>query len=292
MKIFTAFCFFILAFIIPASAQNNIDPQKTNNEFDPFMTGVLLSGPVTEVPWENDSDFLSAKEQNDCPILMAAYKTVLKDPLPGEEYNVHLAAKYISGTVIAPNQVFSQNKKAGPYTAARGYQKGPTYLGTTVSTTIGGGVCKISSTLFNDVILSDLEVVERYTHRMPVPYVPYGQDATVSYGAKDFKFRNNTEASVMIWAEGVENTLFIGIYGKTVPPKVVWNHNVLKVFKFPIISTKNYALPPNTEVIHEGMDGALIESSITLIYPDGTVKTKELGKSYYDPLPYIKEISG
>jgi hypothetical protein len=111
--------------------------------------------------------------------------------------------------------------------------------------------------------------------------------------AKDFKFRNNTKSSILIWAEGIENTLYIGIYGKTVPPKVIWSHVVLNVYKSPVISKKNYKLPPGTEkIIQEGMDGVVIQSSIMLIYPDGTTTTKTLGKRYYDPLPYIKEISG
>ena len=268
-------------------------PYKTNLIFDPYMSDTLLSGPTTEVPWDNDPEFLAAKEKNNCPMLMAAYKTVLLDPLPGEEYNVHLAARYISGTVLAPNKIFSQNQTAGPYTSGRGYKKGPTYKGTQVFTTVGGGVCKIASTLYNVVILSNLAVVERHSHSMPVPYVPYGQDATVFEGAKDFKFKNNTQNPLLIWAKGVENTLYIGIYGKTVPPRVTWHHIVVKVFKAPVYYIKNPGLPPGTEkVLHEGMDGAIIDTWIDLVFSDGSTQLKKLGKSYYDPLPYIKEKSG
>jgi hypothetical protein len=111
---------------------------------------------------------------------------VLKDPLPGEESNVHLAAKILSGAIVNPGEIFSQNERIGPYSESRGFQKGPTYNGSKLSTTIGGGVCKIASTLYNAAILSNLPIVERHPHGMPVPYVPYGQDATVSYGKIDF----------------------------------------------------------------------------------------------------------
>lgn len=262
-------------------------------QLDPFMRGTLLSGPTADIPWAKSTEFAEAKKKNGCPVQMAAYKTVLKDPLPGEEYNVHLAAKYICGTVLAPGEVFSQNKKAGPYTLERGFQEGPTYNGTNVSTTIGGGVCKIASTLFNVVILSDLAVVERHTHTMPVPYVPYGQDATVFYGSKDFKFKNSTAAPILIWAQGVDNILYIGFYGRQSPPKVEWSHRVIEVYKAPVLTTKNPELKPGSEkMLHEGMDGGIIESSITLTYPDGTTKTKDFGKSRYEPLPFIKEIGG
>lgn len=261
--------------------------------FDPFMKGILQSEATTVLPWDNEDEFKTAKETNSCPLLLGAYKTVLHDPLPGEEQNVHLAASYVSGTVLKPGDVFSQNKTAGPYTLERGFQEGPTYYGTKLAKTIGGGVCKISSTLFNVAVLSNLEIVERHTHSMPVPYVPYGQDATVFYGVKDFKFRNNTQDNVLVWARGIDNILYIGFYGTVAPPEIKWGHEVLKVEKAPVLFTKNLALPPNTEnMLHEGMDGATIKSWITLTWPDGTCKTRDFGQCRYSPLPFVKEISG
>ncbi len=266
--------------------------ESAKTDFDPFMKGTLLSEPTVEVPWENESEFIEQKEKMGAPFLMAAYKTVLPDPLPGEEYNVHLAASYISGTVLEPGKVFSQNKTAGPYTAERGFQAGPTYHGTEVGITIGGGVCKLSSTLFNVAVLSNLEIVERHTHNMPVPYVPYGQDATVSYGSKDFKFKNSTQSPILIMAKGVDNILYIGFYGQTEPPQVTWSHEVINVVKAPVICKKSSEVPVGTEkVIHEGMDGALIRSWITMTYPDGRREIRCFGKVNYNPLPFIKEIS-
>lgn len=258
--------------------------------FDPFMNNTLLSCPVSQVPWENDPELIQAKEKYKCPVLMAAYKTVLKDPLPGEEANVHLAAKYISGTVVLPGKTFSQNNTAGPYNSSRGYQKGPTYIGSTYSETIGGGVCKIASTLYNVAVLSNLKIIERHNHGMPVPYVPYGQDATVSYGAKDFKFMNNTQGPILIWAIGIDNILYIGFYGQTVPPGIFWSHDVVKVTKAPVINHKNPDLPDSAErVAHEGMDGALVRSWIVRFYPDGTSDIKDMGEDYYNPLPWVIE---
>jgi vancomycin resistance protein YoaR len=256
------------------------------------MRETLLSAAVKELPWDEDPEFQAVREQTGCPVLLGAYKTVLHDPLPGEEYNVHLAASYVSGTVLKPGEIFSQNRKAGPYTQDRGFQEGPTYYGTNLAKTIGGGVCKISSSLFNVAVLSDLQIIERHTHTMPVPYVPYGQDATVFYGFKDFKFKNNTDGNLLIWAKGIENILYIGFYGKTAPPEIIWNHEVLKVEKAPVICKKNPLLPSGTEnLLHEGMDGALIKSWITLSYPDGTSRTKDFGQVCYKPLPFIKEVS-
>ncbi|WP_010252438.1 VanW family protein [Acetivibrio cellulolyticus] len=269
-------------------------PEKSdlNNENGPKSLTVesIKSGETSSFPWENDDKFKAVQTTNDCNELLAGYKTVLRDPLPGEEDNVHLAARYLAGTIVKTGEVFSQNQKVGPYTLDRGFQKGPTYAGTQLITTVGGGVCKIASTLYNVAILSNLQVVERYNHNMPVPYVPYGQDATVSYGAKDFKFKNNTTFPILIWAQGVDNTLYIGFYGKTKPPKVQWHHETLKVYQAEKIYKTNTSLPAGTEkVILEGMDGGVVRSWVTIENPDGTTAIKELGKSYYNPMSYIIE---
>lgn len=248
------------------------------------------SGPTTKVPWENDENFQTAVKNNQNPIMMAAYQTVLRDPLPGEENNVHLAARILAGTVVKPGQVFSQNAAIGPYNRARGFQKGPVYIGTRLSTTIGGGVCKVASTLYNVTVLSDLKVIERHSHGMPVPYVPYGQDATVSYGFKDFKFQNNTDFPILIWSEGVGNTLYIAFYGRKIPPRVEWHHQFLKKIQASKIYRNNSSLPPNSEkVVVEGMDGAVVKSWVSIINPEGITIQKSLGRSYYSPMPSIIE---
>lgn len=258
---------------------------------DPYMTGILKSGKVEALPWEMDAEFLKAQRESGCSLLMAAYRTVLKDPLPGEEYNVHLAARYIRGTVLKPGEVFSQNKIAGPYTPQRGYRKGPTYMGTQFIETDGGGVCKVASTLYNVAVMANLKIVERHHHSMPVPYVPYGQDATVSYGAKDFRFQNTTDHNLLIWAEGIENELYVAIYGQTMPPEVLWTHDVLEVTKAPKIVVKSKTLPPGEErLLHEGMDGAVVHTQITLLYPDGTCQIRDMGQKTYKPLPWIYEV--
>ena len=221
---------------------------------------------------------------------MAAYRTVLNDPLPGEEENVHLAARLLKGTVVQPGKIFSQNTTIGPYSKARGFQEGPLYIGTQLRKTIGGGVCKIASTLYNVTVLSNLEVIERHAHGMPVPYVPYGQDATVSYGSKDFKFKNNTANPILIWAQGIDNTLYIAFYSKQTAPRVEWHHNVLKSQKAEVIYRNTKDLPVGKKLVAvKGMDGALIDSWVTIYERNGTNRNKSLGKSNYLPLPEVVE---
>ncbi|MCF6459567.1 VanW family protein [Clostridium sp. Cult3] len=265
---------------------------KTQVDEEDNMDIPEKSSSVANLPWEKDEKFLKAQEENNAHTLMAAFCSVLIDPLPGEEYNVQLAAKSLSGIVVQPGEVFSQNQNIGPYTEARGYKKGASYAGANIVQTEGGGVCKIASTLYNVAILSDLDIVERHNHTMPVNYVPYGQDATVAYGSKDFKFKNDREYPILIWGEIVENRLYIGFYGREEPPEVKWHHNVTNIVEAP----KYYKDNPNLnigeeKIIIQGIDGATAESWLTIKYQDGTIKTKKLGVSRYLPLPHIIEIN-
>jgi vancomycin resistance protein YoaR len=264
--------------------------EKNKLETDKQSYIIKSSGIVKSVPWENDIDFKEAQEKNRTYVMMAAYCAVLPDPLPGEEENVHIGAKLLCGKVVGAGKVFSQNRSIGPYTEVQGYKKGPTYVGSHIITTIGGGVCKIASTLYNVAVLSNLQIVERHSHGMPVSYVPYGQDATVSYGNRDFKFKNNTEFPILIWTESIGNSLYIGFYGNSKPPKIEWHHELLSSRKTTKIYKINPKLKPGTKkVVVIGMDGAVLKSWVTVEKADGTVITKQLGKSSYAPLPYIYE---
>lgn len=248
------------------------------------------SGPVVNLPWENEPAFLEAQIKAQAPVLMAAYKTVLRDPLPGEEENVHLGASLLKGRMVSPGQVFSQNGSIGPYSAERGFKEGPTYVGAQLMITTGGGVCKIASTLYNVASLSNLPIVERHAHGMPVPYVPYGQDATVSFGVKDLKFYNNTGFPILIWAQGIDNILYIAFYGQEKSRPVEWQHQVEKQIKSYTVYHYNPELPGGEErVAVEGMDGAVVRSWVKVYKEDGSFELKSMGVSFYSPLPRVVE---
>jgi vancomycin resistance protein VanW len=240
--------------------------------------------------WENDRGFHEFCAKHQTSVRMSAFQTTLPDPLPGEEYNVALAADYLTGKVIYPGAVFSVNATAGPYIKERGFRDGPTYMGTQVIKTIGGGVCKIASTLYNVATLANLKIIERYPHGMQVPYVPPGQDATVSYGNKDLKFINTTREPVILWADTNENTLYMAIYGRTKPPKVTWHHKILHRQITRTIYRCNRKLKPGEEkVVVPGADGLTVKSWLTIQYPDGRIVKKEMGIDYYRPLPNVVE---
>jgi len=125
--------------------------------------------------------------------------------------NISLAAYYINNYLLAPGEKFSFNKTTMHSDPNKGYKPAPIIVGGTVVPGYGGGVCQVSSTLYNAVRKAGLEVVERFPHSKPVGYVPTGMDATVS-DHLDFKFRNNTDRFIMIKASTWGYRLVIEIW--------------------------------------------------------------------------------
>lgn len=246
-----------------------------------------VSGVVYNMPWAKNKEFVKALEESGASVLMAGFCAVLNNPSPAEESNVHLAAKSIKGTVVAPGEVFSQNKTIGPYTAEKGYKEGQAFLGSEVQGSVGGGVCKIATSLYNTSVLCNLDIIERHNHFMPVTYVPLGQDATVSFGSKDLRFKNTTDSPILIWAQGIGNRVYMGFYGKEKPPAITWDHKVLNKIKAPVEYKTNPKLEKGEEkIIVEGLDGAAIESRVTITDPDGQSTTKHMGISQYWPMAH------
>ena len=118
--------------------------------------------------------------------------------------NLKLACKAINGKLIRPGETFSYNQTLGERTEKKGYKPAGAYMAGKTVETVGGGICQVSSTLYYACLKADLEIVERTAHGYTVSYMPYGMDATVSWGSLDYKFRNNTDYPIRIeaWVSG------------------------------------------------------------------------------------------
>jgi vancomycin resistance protein YoaR len=121
--------------------------------------------------------------------------------------NVVVSTKSINGIVLMPGETFSFNGVVGKRTEARGYQSAPVIVGNKVESGLGGGICQVSSTLYNACLKANLKIVERVHHTFPSSYVPIGQDATVDYGNIDFKFTNSY--SYPLYIEGTSGGGYI-----------------------------------------------------------------------------------
>jgi len=156
-----------------------------------------------------------APSENEFPIALGSFSTTLIGSLPARSQNIALAAAAIDGAVLAPGDVFSFNDAVGARTRERGYQMAPVILHETRQLQAGGGVCQVSSTLFVAALVSGLAAVERHRHSSPVDYIPLGEDATISWGVKDLKLRNDLEQRVRIRVEVVGSTLTARFEGET-----------------------------------------------------------------------------
>ena len=112
--------------------------------------------------------------------------------------NLELAAEKINGTILSPNEEFSYNRIVGARTIDKGYKEAKVYSNGQVVDGIGGGICQISSTLYDTAIIANLDITERHNHQFITSYLPAGKDATVVYGAKDLKFKNTRSYPVKI----------------------------------------------------------------------------------------------
>lgn len=155
---------------------------------------------------------LTVKEPAAVPI--AQYSTHFDSTQLNRTENIRLAIKALDGKLLAPGERFSFNQIVGERTPEAGYKEAMVIVGDAYTPGLGGGVCQVSSTLYNAVILANLEVLERHRHSLPVNYVPPGMDATVSFPILDFKFRNSTEHYLLIRSFVEGETLTFQLYKK------------------------------------------------------------------------------
>lgn len=148
------------------------------------------------------------------PDLLSAFSTRYVASNRNRSTNLMLAGNKINGTVLMPGETFSYNKIVGERTIAAGYKEAPIYVNGKEVDGLGGGICQVTSTLYNAVVYANLEIVQRTNHQFIPSYVPASRDATVVYGLTDFQFKNNRNYPIKIVcsvANGVANCQIFGL---------------------------------------------------------------------------------
>lgn len=147
------------------------------------------------------------------PDLLGTCSTKYNAGNTGRTTNLKLSAGKINGKVLLAGEEFSYNKTVGERTIAAGYKMAATYSGGKVVDGLGGGICQISSTLYDAVVFADLEVTVRRNHQFVTSYLPGGKDATVVWGAQDFKFKNSRKYPIKITATVSGGVATIQVWG-------------------------------------------------------------------------------
>jgi vancomycin resistance protein YoaR len=176
--------------------------------------------------------------------------------------NVTLAAAAIDGTVLNPGDTFSFNAIVGERTTARGYKSAGAYASGKVVEEIGGGICQVSSTLYDCVLRADLIVVERRNHMFTISYLPYGIDATINWPNIDFKFQNTTEYPMRIESKMDGRNITIKLIGtKTDTRTIKTDYSVLSTLASKTIYVEDETVPEGTTVVDtEGHPGYVVDT--------------------------------
>ncbi|MFC5405960.1 VanW family protein [Cohnella soli] len=197
--------------IIPEKMGYRFDRRQFTERFMRFMTGEAadtLEAPQKAVYPRVDSEMLLTLKEKQ----IGQYSTYFNSSNKNRTNNIVLAAKAINNQYVFPGETFSFNQRVGFRSASKGYARAKIIVRGEVSEGIGGGICQLSSTLFNAADRAGLEIVQRYSHSRNVSYVPPGRDATVSWYGPDFVFRNKYSVPILVRAVVHGGTVSVTLY--------------------------------------------------------------------------------
>ena len=207
--------------------------------------------------------------------------------------NVRLSAEFINNTILMPGQEFSYNNTVGERSIERGFKVAKVYQGGEVIDGLGGGICQTSSTLYNAVLLADLEVTERRNHSLSVAYVKLGRDATVSYGTIDFKFKNNKRTPIKIETKvggGVLTVKVLGIKDNTNRTVDIRTETV-NVRKYNERIIQDSTIPVGTsKIVTTGKNGYTVKAYKVIKENGVVVEEKLLSTDTYAPIVQVKKV--
>ena len=220
----------------------------------------------------------------------------------GRTTNVLLATDFCNGVILMPGEVFSYNDTVGPRTYERGFKDATIYVGNSAEDGVGGGICQVTSTIYYAALRADLKIVERYAHSREVTYVPKGEDATVAWGSKDFKFENNTDFPMKVVTSHKSNNLTVKLYGTNLQNKTVKiETTILSKTPFEVVYKVDETLTPGTEKVDSNGYTGYQTESYRVVYIDGvevsrTFENKSTYKKYdkvilHNPKPAAEPVT-
>lgn len=224
------------------------------------------------------------------PDKLATFTTRYDPSNKNRANNVSISADKIDGTIIMPGETFSYNQTVGERTIAAGYKEAGAYSGGRVVQDVGGGICQTSSTLYNAVLLANLEIVDRTNHQFLTSYVEAGKDATVTWGGIDFKFKNSRSYPIKIEASAKNGVCEMSIYGirEETEYEVEIQSEVLSYLPYTTKYEEDSTLEEGKEVIDQsGYEGCTSET-YRILKKNGKIISKTLlSKDTYDPMTRI-----
>jgi vancomycin resistance protein YoaR len=220
---------------------------------------ILIELPLYEQP---PSVTLQSLKEQGIKRKIVEFTTEIAASGEGRIYNIRSTAASIQDMLLKPGEIFDFGKVIQKTTADYGYKEAPVIVGGKLVPGIGGGICQVSTTLYNAVLRSGLEVVERRNHSLPIRYVPLGQDATYASGYINFIFRNNTKQSLLIRTLASDKQLTVKLFGD-IPESISYDirSSIVETIAPPIQYVHNPALARGSTVkLLNGKPGYKVET--------------------------------
>lgn len=273
--------------IVPEEPGQAVDVQATFKQLpqqwealEPLRVPIIMAAQKPEVVAQ-DLEYMGE---------LASYITWYRVAEVDRTHNLTQAAQAINGHILRPGKEFSFNSTVGPRTFDTGFRDAPVIVGNTLEPGLGGGICQVSSTLYNACLLAGLDIVERHNHGLAVSYVPLGLDATVAYGLLDYRFRNNTDHPLYIRSLAGGGKLTVNIYGHLeYKQNIKTSHVVDEIIPFAYRDEIDPRLKPGeSRVDHKGFPGYIVRSFRSYYDEAGKViKSELLAKDRYKPFDEI-----
>jgi vancomycin resistance protein YoaR len=181
-------------------------------------------------------------------ITISSFTTSVEDQDFNVKTNIALAAGKLNGRVIQPGEVFSFNSVVGDGSAANGFLSGRVLYQDTIAYESGGGICQVSSTLFNALLLAGCSITERHRHSRPVRYVPLGLDATIRYGKKDLRMKNSNSFPLFIFAAINDRSLTLMIKSERMQQHSYEIYTEEEEINLPFANNENKTIRPGISI--------------------------------------------
>lgn len=212
------------------------------------------------------------------PDLLATFSTTFSTGNANRATNIRLASNKINGVVLLPGEDFYYNKVVGQRTAAAGFKSAGVYVNGRVENGIGGGICQVSSTLYNSVLRANLQIVKRSNHYFATGYVPLSTDATVSWGGPEFAFKNSRKYPIKIVSSVNGGKITISIYGckEETEYEVIIQSQTLQTIPMKTERRVNPALPKGTTKTVQKGHGGYKSRAYRILKLNGTEVSRQL----------------
>lgn len=258
-----------------------------------LFAAALQGCSTVELPIGTEEPGITAAELSrfDVDRVMVAFSTTVSQALPNRVHNIHLGAEAINGCLVPPGGIFSFEAVVGDSTREKGYREAPVIVGGKLVPGLGGGLCQVSSTLYNAALLANLAIVERYSHSLTIGYLPVGRDATISIGHADLKFLNNRNHHILIGAELEGDQLIFRIFGPPMPERVEIFSTDIVTLESPVQYEQSAALPEGTyELVQKGKAGYRVKTWRAVYLGEEEISRELLSHDHYRPVPTIYRV--